>query len=370
MQTSENQNRSERQNQLRRMLEQVAPDRQIGRLAEELQAGGGSQEGPTLDVLLAGNDDENFALETLDALVREGPDFPLDAEQQDSLEAIVLPRYRPVLDIIDDSFEAPPRPWEHLGTGDIRRRIEAVIPSIGRIEVPGHPQLPYAGTGFVVGAGLLMTNRHVAEIFANGLGDRGLMFRPGQTAGIDFRRERIPSEPEVLTVQDIVMIHPYWDMALLRVTGLPSRHASLRMSVADPADLQQRDIVVIGYPAQDMRNDQNLQNRIFRNAFNIKRLQPGKLLVRTDVGGFGRNVNAVTHDSSTLGGNSGSAVIDVTTGDVVGLHFAGKYLVANYAVPAFDLAQDSRVVDAGVNFAGRLGHRGDFYGPIWAESGG
>ena len=41
----------------------------------------------------------------------------------------------------------------------------------------------------------------------------------------------------------------------------------------------------------------------------------------------------MTHDSSTLGGNSGSALIDVATGRVVGLHFAGRYLEANYAVP-------------------------------------
>ena len=32
------------------------------------------------------------------------------------------------------------------------------------------------------------------------------------------------------------------------------------------------------------------------------------------------------------------------------LHFGGKYKKTNYAVPAFDLSQDGRVVDAGVNF--------------------
>jgi hypothetical protein len=52
---------------------------------------------------------------------------------------------------------------------------------------------------------------------------------------------------------------------------------------------------------------------------------------------------------------------------VVGLHFAGEYLVANYAVPTFDLAQDSRIVDAGVNFVGRAEPRGDVYGPYWRE---
>ena len=56
----------------------------------------------------------------------------------------------------------------------------------------------------------------------------------------------------------------------------------------------------------------------------------------------------MTHDCSTLGGNSGSAVIDVNSGDVVALHFAGEYLKQNYAVPMADLAEDSEVTDAGV----------------------
>ncbi len=50
----------------------------------------------------------------------------------------------------------------------IRARIEAVIPSVGRIELPGQTRIPYGGTGFVVGPGLVMTNRHVAELFAEG----------------------------------------------------------------------------------------------------------------------------------------------------------------------------------------------------------
>ena len=55
-----------------------------------------------------------------------------------------------------------------------------------------------------------------------------------------------------------------------------------------------------------------------------------------------------------LGGNSGSAVIDVSTGQIVGLHFAGTSLKANYAVSMFDLASDKRVVDAGLTFTDRV----------------
>ena len=44
--------------------------------------------------------------------------------------------------------------------------------------------------------------------------------------------------------------------------------------------------------------------------------------------------DVVLHDCSTLGGNSGSVVLDLATGQAVGLHFAGRFLEANYAVPA------------------------------------
>ena len=45
------------------------------------------------------------------------------------------------------------------------------------------------------------------------------------------------------------------------------------------------------------------------------------------------------HDSTTLGGNSGSAVIDVRTGKVAALHFAGVEGEANFCIQAPVLGQ-------------------------------
>ena len=42
----------------------------------------------------------------------------------------------------------------------------------------------------------------------------------------------------------------------------------------------------------------------------------------------------MTHDATTLGGSSGSAVLDLATQKVVGLHFRGKFRQTNYAVKA------------------------------------
>jgi V8-like Glu-specific endopeptidase len=248
--------------------------------------------------------------------------------------------------------------------------------SVGRINVPALPSLPYAGTSFVVGPDLLMTNRHVAQIFVRGVGASHLQFLSGQSAVIDFYHENGRVESEVLAVEGVVMVHPYWDMALLRVRGLNARRQPLALSVADPADMTDREVLVIGYPGYDPRGDeefQRIQNRIFRGTYYVKRLQPGLLRARQSVESFRREVRALTHDSSTLGGNSGSAVLLLPKSAedqplVIGLHFAGKYLVANYAVASSDLAQDTRIVDAGVNFVGRTEPGSDIYGQFWQEA--
>jgi endonuclease G len=74
---------------------------------------------------------------------------------------------------------------------------------------------------------------------------------------------------------------------------------------------------------------------------------------------FENRVNAMTHDSSPLGGNSGSAIIDVARAEVIALHFAGEYLKANYAVPMY--ARDPRVASK-LNFDGNVTATTDFDG--------
>jgi endonuclease G len=269
-----------------------------------------------------------------------------------TIEAIVIPDQRPAVDIVDGDFTITHPSWLHFSSNEVIRGVlRRVVGSVGRIELPGHPRLPYGGTGFVVGPGLLMTNRHVAELFAAGLGAAGLSFRPGLSAGVDFRRERDRPDSLLLGVRQVVMIHPYWDMALLRVDGLTAAQAPLPLSLRSPDEMVGSDVAVIGYPAFDPRNDAAVQHTVFGGVYNVKRLQPGKLGGTGRTVSFGKTVEAAVHDSSTLGGNSGSAVVDVATGEVVGVHFAGHYLLANYAVPASELARDGRVVDAGVAFA-------------------
>ena len=290
----------------------------------------------------------------------------LDPAEEFVTEAIIIPDKRPAVLVQDGDYRVDHALWLHFDQDPgIRQRFRDAIRSIGRVELPDHPTLPYGGTAFVVGPDLLMTNRHVAEIFSSGLGLRDLRFRPGLSAAVDFRRELDRDESVSVVVRDVAMIHPHWDMALLRVEGLGQGQPPLALSLDSVEDLEGEEVAVIGYPAFDPRNDAGVQNTVFGGVYNVKRLQPGRLGPRRGVSSFQRSVNAATHDSSTLGGNSGSAVISARTGQVVALHFGGRYLDANFGVPAADLAADGRVVQAGVQFAGAPDPRPDAYADAW-----
>lgn len=324
------------------------------RLAAMLRRVGGAEPAAAglelLESASGGSEERIVADSAMEGLAKlaAGDTEALTAAEVFAMEAIVLPMKRPVIDIIGGSFHAPGGAWAALA--DHRANIEAAIPSVGRVEIAGHPLLPYGGTGFFVAPDLVMTNRHVAELFTAGVGDRTLSFRAGLTPGLDLKQEVIPSDPVVIKVTAPVMVHPYWDVALLRIAPDAQLPPPLKLSGAEPRALGDRMIAVVGYPAFSPENDAALQFRIFRGVFERKRLLPGTVMGYRTVVSVDHTVEALAHDASTLGGNSGSAVIDVATGHVLALHFGGTYLVANVAVPAWELAQDRRVVDQGVLF--------------------
>ena len=353
----DNMEKTEKSARLKRLLTQIAPGNSIEAVsrpdAKAIDRDGFESLGP----------DHVGAAESGLQKLAEDRVHDITPSEMFGLEAIVLPRNRPVAFVRGNSYDDLDGPWVSLNDDVVKRRIASLLPLIGRVEVPSSPILPYAGTGFVVGQGLIATNRHVAQIFAQGLG-LTIRYRAGDAA-IDFKRQVDAPDDEraaYLSVRAVEMIHPYWDMALLRVDGLPTDRM-LRLSVKSPEELLDRNVVVIGYPARDERNDVALQDRIFNRTYNVKRLQPGVIRTRAKVQSFENTVNAVTHDASTLGGNSGSAVIEVDTGEIVALHFAGEYLKANYAVPMYELARDSRVASR-LNFAGTLSPTND-WAPAW-----
>lgn len=341
------------------MLRQISPDvRDIPRVSHDTRP---SVEHLEFTQTAPSNADVDSAL---DKVAKERP-HELTRSEVFALEAIVMPQNRPVVFVLGSGGGTPTygdigAPWTALNSPSTKALISKLLPSIGRIELPLSPILPYGGTGFVVGDGLVMTNRHVAQLFSTGLGET-IRYQAGGSA-IDFKRQVDTPENDrsaYLKVIDVLMIHPFWDMSILRVEG-ETGGAPLPLSVLRPEELVGDDVVVIGYPGRDDRNDLDLQDRIFDRKYYVKRLQPGTIRPRAKIQSFENQVNATVHDASTLGGDSGAAVIHVKSGTIVALHFAGEYLKANYAVPMYELARDPRVTPKKLNFVGSVAATRDF----------
>ena len=185
-------------------------------------------------------------------------------------EAIVLAVGRPSLLIQDGRFEDPDLSVWQTRLNPVRAQIEAVIPSVGRLEVLRHPDFEWLGTAWVIDDRTLVTNRHVAREFVEHREGR-LMFRRsflGEKMGarVDFLEEYGTHDAEELEIQEILYVAPegiqHPDMALLRLGCSDLLPDPIGLADEDPTDEQL--VGVIGYPARDKpqrcrRHVQNLQ---------------------------------------------------------------------------------------------------------------
>jgi hypothetical protein len=325
----------------------VAERLQAARFADSMQPlAYGEPEDPVVEAMR--RERERVVGDGIDGLTKlaEGREDDLDDDERFGLEAIVLLEGRPAILIQEGDFLQPPHEWLRLT--DRRDRIREVIARSGRVEVNGHVNLDWLGTAFLVAPTTLMTNRHVAQEFCSRDGDRWT-FRQGMTTRIDFLEELGSTSALEFEITETIGIHDHCDLALLRVESDSSNGQvlpdPLPVAATEPEDLFGRDVYVVGYPAWDSRrNEPEPVRRIFTDIYNVKRLQPGKAV------GYSTQYSAVEHDCSTLGGNSGSPVVDLETHQVLGLHFGGRYGVGNYAVPLWTLADDPLLKKGDLNF--------------------
>jgi endonuclease G len=244
-------------------------------------------------------------------------------------EAVIREFARPVLMIRKNRIELPRSAEMRKRLLPARLRLEARLPSVGRIEFTGHPRLRWGGTGWVIADGVIVTNRHVAELFAERR-RRGFGFKKNPisneelSARIDFREEyKQGTTPafevqvkKILFVERDVKTMP--DVAFLQLEVVDELPPPI--PVADDDLRDDADVAVVGYPARDPYGSPSeaAARRIFGDIYEVKRFAPGKVLV-ADAGSW-----YFTHDATTLGGNSGSVVLDLRTGAACGLHFQGE----------------------------------------------
>jgi hypothetical protein len=282
---------------------------------------------------------EQTKIIALEAADRVMTNRPLTAEHKAVVEGIVIGNgLRPAIDIEKDTFDPLSGIWDDVNAS--RSKMTPLIRSVGRLNVAGHPKISFAGTAFVCGRDLLLTNRHVAEEFMLATtGSSDLRFKHGMSADVDTKEEVDSADSCLLKCTGEGAVSTEWDVALLRVGGLPAGIEPVPLSSAAPTSFSDRTAVTIGYPGFDEAENLIEQMLIFRGVFNKKRLLPGKFTDIFAVQSYGHSVNALAHDCTTLGGSSGSIVIDVATLKAFGVHFGGDSGVRNYCVPTWKLSE-------------------------------
>lgn len=254
-----------------------------------------------------------------------------------ALESIIHAIGRPVFVVNDNrvtgEFSGPSNDrWlKHVVAAE--QKINAALPAVGRIDVTNHFDMSWLGTGWLVGDDVIVTNRHVAVEFGRRDNSR-FVFRLGlnnnpMAARVDFLEEYQRAGSLEFAVANILWIAPSDgpDVAFLQVArkiGQPPLAQPIKLASEIIGD---DFVATIGYPARDSRiPDQELVKRLFGDVYDKKRLAPGSIMSVDD--------DEMEHDCSTLGGNSGSVILSLRSGEAVGLHFAGLFKEANYAVPA------------------------------------
>lgn len=312
------------------------------------------------------------ANEAISALYGDGADASLGEAELSGLEAVVrADGSRPVL-FVEDDFVDLKTPSLGLFAASLSRVSDAVrdvCRSVGRVDDPSpEATLGYHGTAWVVGDGLVATNFHVLQAIAPG-GVRadgrfqgrlktGVSVHFGHEVGGALPERRFPIRRVVAVGRegDAGTRHPDFpdlnfgglDLAILELEPVPGRPFPAPVRVArgdDPVShgglaTRGRGIYLVGYPGGSTTPD--LFASIFAGVRSFKRLAPGAIMAGAGEVDHDPKGWILTHDTSTLGGNSGSALVDLD-GDgrsVLGLHFAGNHLRENWAHAAERITAD------------------------------
>jgi hypothetical protein len=273
----------------------------------------------------------------------------LTPEEVLGLESAILLYGRPAILVSRGHLASPAPFWNVLE--DQREDIELAHRGVGRIEMLGHPEYDWAGTGFLVNDTTLLTTRRTIEIFAETNGEGQWQFRPGITGWMNYQEDYQKSPSAAYRIQAILGVHDKYDLALLKVE--PPHQATdtpipLALAAEPPPRLEGQQVYLIGYPVRDARrNEPEPIVRIFRDVYNVKRVQPGTL---RGVLQF-RGVQLLQHDCAMLGDSAGSCLVDLESHQVLGLQLTGRYLEVGTAIPLWVLRDDAMLQRAGVTFA-------------------
>lgn len=269
---------------------------------------------------------------------RNDAEFERRPEMLADLEAIVRPDgSRPsflIKEGLVDQRSSPLGLWGSYLDAD-SNDLEKAIACVGRIDDPSiHGG--YGGTGVLVHEDLILTNRHVVQSIARKQNDGSWKLNPD--TAIDFGHEYrgwvsvgrrklkrvayVGDKP----IDPFVADHAKMDLAAIELepasAGNRPRNVLSVDATPDWAGVGGPTIYAIGYPFKPDIGvyAPTLLEQLFEMQFGHKRLAPGETVASQ------RSTAAWTaaHDATTLGGNSGSAVVKAGRPFcVMAIHYGG-----------------------------------------------
>lgn len=216
-----------------------------------------------------------------------------------------------------DKASSPLGKWGDLLDVD-DKLLRCAIACVGRIDNPAASQ-HFSGTGFLVQEDLILTNRHVLQAVGD-LGANGeWTLRPDvaidfghEYKGIASRHRRALRRVIFAgskTIQEPID-HGKLDLALIELeqaTEATRPETVLAIDASPDWPESGPTVYIVGYPGSPSpwAYPPTLLEQLFQQTFGYKRLAPGIAMKSAR----SQQAWTVAHDSTTLGGNSGSAVM-------------------------------------------------------------
>jgi len=266
------------------------------------------------------------------------------------------------------NVSAPLSPTGHLTASNLQmlngsyQILRPAYHAVGRIGyaqegIPTSDDYSF-GTGFLITPNHVMTNRHVHGFYGH------YLTSDDDCGGIEFIAEKDKDSSDFIAFNgEPPLLLEGLDIAIYTLSRPAENRTPIARLPIPTHDLDGREIAVIGYPDTHEPNNPEILAAFEENpVFAVKRISQGHIFRHsTDIGnpyGVEARVDkdetasfpmrAICHNASTLSGNSGSPILDIKTGELLGVHFAGhkifnKKEAANLAMTIEQLTENKGV---------------------------